>query len=143
MLTADFAPAHAELALLRARIAHPQPVLALIGAMARRRAEHEIQSGKHDPDGHPWVPWADGTHSERQKKGNLDQGLLWDAGTLLHSLRVQTNVADVVIGTDVPYAGFLQGGTRRMPARAFLGWGDAAEHEAERMMLDYLSGAML
>lgn len=142
MLSANFGQIHAELALLRARIAHPQPVLALIGAMAKKRAEHEIESGKHDPDGHPWAPWSDGTHGSRQKKGNVGQGLLWDSGTLLHSMYVQTNVASVVIGSEVDYAHWVQDGTRRMPARQFLGWGDAAEHEAEQMMVHYLEGLL-
>lgn len=142
MLTADFGPALAELALLRARIANPQPVLALIGRMAVRRAEHEIQVGKQDPDGHAWAPWSEDTARARTKRGNAAQGLLWDKGTLLHSMREQVGINEVVVGTDEPYAAFLQDGTRRMPARAFLGWGAEAEAEAERTMIGYLEGLL-
>ena len=143
MLSADFGPLLAEFALLRARIAYPQPVLGMIGRRAAARAEYEIQTGKSDPDDHPWAPWADGTADARTKKGNVAQGLLWDAGTLLHSIRVQVGASDVVIGTEVPYGEYLQDGTHRMPARQFLGWGDEAEQEAERTMIEYLEGVLL
>jgi phage gpG-like protein len=141
--TGNFGQAKATLALLRARIAYPQPVLALIGQHAKLRAEFEIRSGKHDPDGKAWAPWADGTSRSRQRKGNLAQGLLWDEGTLLHSISVQVGAVDVLIGTDAgQYAEYLQDGTYKMPARRFLGWGPEGEKEAEKTMIDYLEAGL-
>jgi len=140
--TGNFQQAKAMLALLRARLAYPQPILNLIGQAAARRAEFEIRSGKHDPDGVAWAPWADGTSRSRQKKGNAEQGLLWDTGTLLGSMRVQVGATDVLIGTEVEYGHWLQDGTQRMPARRFLGWGAEGEKEAEKAMIDYLQAGL-
>jgi phage gpG-like protein len=142
-LTANFGPAQAALALLRARIANPQPILALIGRKAKERVERAIRTDKHDPDGVAWAPWSGGTSRSREKKGNAGQGLLWDTGTLLGGMRVQVGATDVLIGTDVgDYAEYLQDGTNRMPARPYLGWGDAAIQEGERDMIDYLQAGI-
>ena len=138
MLTADFQPALATLALLRAKIQYPGPGLSIIGQLAAKRVERELETGKHDPDGNAWEPWAASTARARARKGNADRGLLYDTGTLLHSIRTQVGIADVVIGTEVPYAKYLQDGTSRMPARPFMGWGTAGETEAETAMLAYL-----
>ena len=138
MLTADFQPALATLALLRAKINYPGPALTLIGQLAAKRIERELETGKHDPDGKPWEPWALSTANARLKKGNADRGLLYDTGTLLHSIRMQVGVSDVVIGTEVPYSKYLQDGTNRMPPRPFVGWGAEGEAEAEHAMVAYL-----
>lgn len=142
MFTADFSQAKAYLARLQARLANPQPVLAMIGRAAMLRAQREIETGKHDPEGHPWAPWSDDTANARRRRGNAARGILYDEGTLLHSMSVQVGAASVVIGTEVPYAEYLQDGTRRMPARPFLGWGEGAEQEAEHTMIEYLEAAL-
>ena len=79
---------------------------------------------------------------QRSLKGNEAQGLLWDTGTLLHSIRHQTDARSVAIGTDVPYALELQIGRSNMVARPFVGWESSGMEHAERLMVHYIEGVL-
>lgn len=80
---------------------------------------------EEDPTGSPWTPSLAGTI--RKRKGG--SGTLFDTGTLFHSIQlIDGDPAERIIGTDVPYAIFLQEGTRFMPPRTILDFTD--EHIA-------------
>lgn len=89
-------------------------------ALARARIERE----KADPMGKRWAPWAEATARARMREGSASGGLLMRTGALRDSLYYELQGQDkVAIRTQNPYAGYLQNGTRRMPARPFLGTG--------------------
>lgn len=142
MISIDAAQALAELRTIQARLQFPSTVLAVIGARSADRIRLRIEHLKTDPDDDPWIEWAPSTRDSRAHKGNLAQGLLWDEGTLLHSIRVQSDASGVSIGTDLNYAGYLQDGTNRMPARPFIGWDESDVSDAEMTMLHYLEGSL-
>lgn len=141
MITINADQAIADLNLIVARMADMEPALASIGARQVREIGERITTGKMEPDGMPWHSWAPFTREQRELKGNVPQGLLWDTGTLLHSIHAQTGLNSVTIGTEVPYAQELQEGRSDMPPRPFVGWGEADIKIAEMLMLQYIEGA--
>lgn len=143
MMTINVDQAIADLGRIVARMADMQPALAVIGQHQIYRIQTRITDEKHDPDDLPWSPWAAFTREQREKKGNVPQGLLWDTGTLLHSIRAQVDLNSVAIGTDVPYAQELQAGRGNMPARPFVGWDDNGLQFAEHFIVKYLEGVQL
>jgi len=122
MLTIDIAPVVA--ALNRLTLGH-EAWLAVVGEHEKAQIEQRIRSSKTDPTGHPWAPWQPSTEWKRHHKGNAAQGLLWDEGQLLGSVRHELHFDEVQIGTDVAHGPHLQEGTRHMVAREYVGWSDA------------------
>jgi phage gpG-like protein len=112
-----------------------------IGTYAGGQALLAIMDEKDDPDGRAWSEWTQSTREHRTRKGTAKTGLLWDDGTLLHSIKVQAGLRQVTVGTDVPYAPFLQDGTSKMAARPFLGWSDADIEYAEHLIALHVQGA--
>ncbi len=144
MLSADFTQALAEVGGMLARAENLQPVLARIGASEVENVRARIQTGKTSPWGDAWAPWAPSTREHRERKGNADLGLLLDEGDLLKSIRYETllnveSLSVVDIGSDLPYAGFLQDGTEDMPARKYLGWNDATFPVYEQLLLGWIA----
>jgi phage gpG-like protein len=111
-----------------------------IGDIVVEDIRHRISTLKQSPEGEAWSPWADSTAKARQRKGNAALGLLVDSGTLLRSITSQVigSHHTVQIGTNVPYAGYLNDGTPKMPARPFLGVSERAQHDINEVMKQYL-----
>ena len=130
MLSIDVNEALAGIDMMLRRAADPLPVLSRIGASEVENVRARIRGSKTSPWGDSWAPWAPSTRAHREHKGNADQGLLWDDGDLLKSIRYDAQVGAYLggslgvleVGSDMPYAAFLQYGTEKMPARKFLGW---------------------
>jgi phage gpG-like protein len=89
---------------------------------------------KLTPEGTPWVPWSPATLRYRQKKNNVNQGLLFDTGKLLNSFKATSGIQTFSVGTDVTYAPFLNNGTNRMPARKFMGISEQAYKSMEAII---------
>jgi phage gpG-like protein len=122
MIEVDAAQVLEYMGAVYARMLAPEPVLAAVGAIEVEAARERITDTKTNPWGGDWAAWADSTEYQRTRKGNADQGLLWDRGDLLESIHFQVDGPSVAIGSDLDYAVYLQLGTERMPARPFLGW---------------------
>lgn len=143
MLEANLTAALEQLGLMMQRAANPLPVLTRIGASEVENVKARIKSTKTSPFGDAWAPWRPGTAKERQRKGNASQGLLWDTGDLLDSIRAVANVygpghGTLDVGSDMSYAGFLQDGTRKMVAREYLGWNEATFAVYEMMLVGWM-----
>jgi phage gpG-like protein len=121
-MTMDLAQALA--CLNRLASLNMSPWMAKVGQQAQQSVQHRIQQSKQDPDNAAWSPWMPRTEKYRTKKGNAAQGLLWDDGTLLNSIKFHSAPDGVSVSSEVPYAGYLQDGTERMAARPFMGWSD-------------------
>jgi phage virion morphogenesis protein len=100
------------------------PWMAKVGQQAQQSVQQRIRQSKQDPDSAAWSPWMPSTEKYRTKKGNAGQGLLWDDGTLLNSIKFHSASDGVSVSSEVPYASYLQDGTERMAARPFMGWSD-------------------
>lgn len=140
MMTFDAVGAIGYLNGLMARMHNMQPVMAEIGEHQASRILQRILQSKVDPEAHSWAAWLPSTRDERAHKGNIGQGLLWDEGTLLHSIAVQAKAHEVTIGSTAKYAEFLQDGTPRMEARPFMGWVGEDTALAEMQIVKYLGG---
>lgn len=85
-----------------------------------------------DHDGNKWPE----SKAAKKRRAAGGPGTLFATGTLFHSLQAYIKGLDErAIGTDVPYAPFLQEGTGKMPSRVFLGFGEEDMTLVERLVL--------
>lgn len=146
MMTIDISSAIAGLNLILART-ETNNFLSLVGSFEKNVIQTRIRETKIDPDEHAWAPWQPFTRHQREAKGNVPQGLLWDTGNLLNSIRFEESFGQVEIGTDVPYAHELQhgrdgsAGQRPMVPREFIGWQQSDFPALEAMLVGHLETA--
>ena len=116
-----------------------------IGDIIVEDIRHRIVKLKADPDDKPWKPWAPSTAKARERKGNAALGLLFDTGTLLRSINAevknhgQKGGITVYVGSNTKYAGWLNDGTEKMPARPFLGVSKRAKESIDEAINMYLT----
>lgn len=118
-----------EMQALLVRLQKKPEFLREAGERMRVSVQDRILAGKRSPEGVPWAAWSARRRKEREAKGNVSQGLLWDTGALLQSIRAEVGAGDVSIGTDKEYASELQWGRDNMPARPYIGFSAADESE--------------
>ncbi len=132
------------IAKITKNLENPRDMLSEIGDIIEEDVKHRIVELKRDPKETPWAPWAPGTARARQRKGNAALGLLFDTGRLLYSIKSQVKNHgrkggwSVNVGTNVPYAKFLQEGTPKMPPRPFLGVSSRAQRAINQAVSMYL-----
>lgn len=95
-----------------------------------RNAQQRIVSTKRTPDEQRWAPWAPSTRRQRVRERTAHRGLLYRTGRLLRSFKKVIGLRAAVIKSNALYAGYLQLGTRRMPARPFLGFNERSKEFA-------------
>lgn len=84
--------------------------------------QHRITTSKESPSGKAWAPWSYATIKARTRDKSISRGKLYHYGMLLKSFRTKVSNKMIEIGTSVRYAKYLQFGTKKMPARPFMGW---------------------
>ena len=142
-LTIDMTQALAGLQII-ARM-NIEPFLAEVGAKETAAIQKRITESKVSPEAEAWSPWRPMTSRLREAKGNAAQGLLWDTGALLNSMRFDVSLFEVAIGTDIRYAQELQegrAGPQPMAARPFVGWSPADIAGVEFSAIAYIDGFM-
>ena len=108
-----------------------------LGAVVKQQTVTRIIAEKTSPDGVKWPPL---TAATLRKKGS-GKGILVDRSRLYQSIDYTASSRDVVVGTNVHYAGFLQSGTKRMPARPFLGISEANMVDIRKAVDAWVEGA--
>jgi phage virion morphogenesis protein len=103
------------------RIQNPQKALDQIGKKFVQSTRNRITNTKESPNGKPWAPWSLATLVGRLRRGTAGSGLLYETGNLADSIQSKVQGKTAVVFSNAPYAGFLQAGTDRMPARPFIG----------------------
>lgn len=92
---------------------------------------HGNFEGAHDPNGEPWLPLKKSARKPLQRTGSL---MLASIEAAWHSIKDESLVIDTNL---LPfYWKFHQYGTRRIPARPFVGISHALVDEAEQMIVD-------
>lgn len=121
---------------------------AILLARIRRRFLEET-----DPDGKKW-PQSKAAQIRRgggktyryvngTRKGYSGTGTLFETGALFQSIQLGRAVdGEINIGTDIPYAPFLQRGTQRLPARVFLGFGEDDQRFTEQFIQKKIEDAL-
>lgn len=116
------------------RLSEPlDPLARRVRILLHNQHERRIATEKTDPDGAPWPPLAASTL--RRKRGSM----LVETGRLLGSL-VSRQDGLMVSETNQarPYNVFINAGTRRMPARRYMGIGSDGRHEIEQACMDMI-----
>jgi phage gpG-like protein len=132
---AGLAALNARLALLLGAL-NTRDILDESGAVLFNRMRTRFMT-QTDPDG---VPWVVSKASLRRLNGGKT---LYDTGRLFRSLQLSADgPTSSSIGTDVPYAPYLQMGSETMPARVFLGFGDEDLSVTEALILKRIERAL-
>lgn len=108
----------ASAALNAFAVAGTYSLMKTLGTLVEGQTKRRIAAEKRAPDGTPWAPLKPSTIA-RRRKGS--KSILQDTGRLLGSISHTASRNRAIIGTSVEYAGFLQGGTKNMVARPFMG----------------------
>ncbi|WP_314847009.1 phage virion morphogenesis protein [Treponema lecithinolyticum] len=96
-------------------------LLKSLGVEIETQISERIESTKRDPEGKTWAELADKTRQYLLKHFPSARPPLWRTGELLDTIESQVSGAVLLTGATKEYAGFLQDGTKRMPARPFIG----------------------
>jgi hypothetical protein len=97
-------------------------VLQRIGVLVKERAKEKI--GDYQSEAGPfaaWAPLADTTKADRLRKGYSEDDPLLRSGEVRESIDYVTLPPEVVIGSPLDIALWLEMGTEKMPPRSFLG----------------------
>lgn len=116
-ITIEIDAAHIVAAFGRFAAVSTADLLQRLGATVKGQTLSRFNT-ETDPDGNAWAPLAPNTIVQKGSSGILE-----DSGTLMGSIMVQASGNEAVVGTNVEYASFNQEGTRKMPARPFMGIG--------------------
>ena len=96
-------------------------LLKSLGVEIETQISERIESTKRDPEGKTWADIADKTRQYLLKHFPSARPPLWRTGKLLDTIKSQVSGGVLLTGATKEYAGFLQDGTKRMPARPFIG----------------------
>lgn len=111
-----------------------------IGTNEKNLAQFRIRTTKQEPNGQRWQPWAPRTRRQRARRGSLAGGLLYDTGRLYRSFSVTSSRKRFEVRNTTRYGGFLQRGTRHMPARPFLGFGRDSVRDIKKIFRRRMRG---
>ena len=123
---------------LEKKLKKPKPALNKIAQGEIDDAQKRIRTTKTSPKGVRWAAWSYETLKQRTQNGTVNRGLLYVTGLLLKSFfkRVSNDKAEV--RNNAPYADYLQKGTRKMPARPYLGRSNDSIKRIKQVFRDYL-----
>ena len=102
-------------------LAQENNLLKSLGVEIEAQISERIESTKRDPEGKTWAELADKTRQYLLKHFPSARPPLWRTGELLDTIESQVSGGVLLTGATKEYAGFLQDGTKRMPARPFIG----------------------
>lgn len=92
------------------------------------------------PQGVKWEPSLAAALRASSGRGG---GTLFDTGTLFNSIQLYSiSPLERGIGTDVPYAGYSNDGTSRLPPRQFMGFGPEDEDLSWAVLLKKIDEAI-
>jgi phage virion morphogenesis protein len=122
--------------LLQRRVDRKSNYTRLIGPLLKRQTQDRIRNQKSSPSGEAWAPWSTSYAATRTSRHSL----LIDTRELLKTLEWDHDQDTVEIRSPKPYSGYLQHGTRKMPAREFLGLSGANRRDIEDLAAEVLQG---
>lgn len=105
-----------------------------VGQTVREQVRRRITSEKTAPSGAAWAPLKPSTIA---RKGNAN--ILIHKGKLVGSVSSTSGGLSATVGTSPFYGVFLQGGTRKMVARPFMGLSQANEREVETVVANFVA----
>lgn len=134
-ITTNFAPITASLNRLQLRMGDLSVPMGEIGSILENSISDRIRRTKQDPDGNDWA----GTKLPKPRSQILIG--LGAQGGMLSGITHIASKNSVIVGSDKHYAVYHQLGTRKMPARSFLGISAQDYRDIDELLSDWLSGA--
>jgi len=102
----------------------------------------DVTDGKaQEAAGASWAELAEVTVKRRRNKKKGSIRILQDMGDLKLSINSRVNEDSVTIGSGLQYGKWHQGGTKRMPARPFIGYNTADEQRFINIVLKHIEAA--
>lgn len=140
MIEADMSEVFAMMNSTLGRLRRPQPVMMAAAELGAKSVKARIKSLKTTPDGQPWANWSPITADRRSRRGNAGNGLLFDTGALYQSVDWKATGKTGEVSAGASYAQYLQEGTKRMPARPFMGWDKPTIRGVETLFEAWVNG---
>lgn len=100
------------------------------------RTKERLERDKYSPDGVPWDPWSASYAASGRGKSLLDR-----TGAMKRSIRPYNTRKTLAVEAFSPYAKYHQSGTKKMPARPFLGIGPEEIEILETRAIELLEKA--
>lgn len=107
-----------------------------IGGVLESSTRRRIAETKTAPSGKKWDRLTPATLKAKKGKGSI----LVEHGNLLGSITHEAAKDSVIVGSVMGYAVHLQQGTRKMPARPFLGLSSQDYQDIDELLADWLEG---
>lgn len=123
-----------------ARVKDNRGVMAAAAKLGQQSVQKRILYEKRGPDGVAWKSWSPLTLVDRKRRGTASRGLLFDSGSLLGSIGAKSTLFKAEVSTKLNYARPLQEGTKRMPARPFMGWDEETVRGVEALFKAWIEG---
>lgn len=120
-------------------VAKTDEVTRKIAGVLREEAERAFEN-EHAPNGESWTPLNPQYKAQREKRGRTGN-MLQVSGSLIKSLNLDYGDNFAVIGASESYGQFHQVGTAHIPARPFLGLGEAGIEEIKGILNNALKRA--
>ena len=136
IINADLSTASKRLEQLHRKLGDLSPVMAGIGGIIEGSTRIRIAESKTSADGAAWPDLANSTKERKGSKGSL----LVHRGSLLRSITYEASKDSVIIGSNMVYAKWHQDGTKKMPARPFLGISSTDYQDVGDLIDDFLNG---
>ena len=107
----------------------------VIAGQNRRR----VLEDTHGPNGEAWPPLNEKYAQSPRKKGNK---ILVVTGNMARSIGYEVSGDTAWIGPSAYYAGYVHGGTSKMPARPFIGVSQDNRSEIEKVIEAFMTRAL-
>lgn len=117
-----------------------EELLGNIGVLVVSQTRERLETTKADPSGNKWVAWSE----KYAKKRHSGQSLLSNEGDLIQSIAFNVHGDELMVGSDLIYAGTHQYGNpkKNIPQREYLGLSTENEAEIEDELKKYLEGIL-
>jgi phage virion morphogenesis protein len=123
---------------LRDAVGARAELLDIIGGLVEDQTRRRFLTEKSGPDGAAWLPWSGPYAATRH--GN--QSLLIDTGRMEKSITHNIYADEVHIGTNLIYGATHQFGSKKIPARPFLGLSQDNVDEIQSVVDEYFTAAL-
>jgi len=113
-------------------------LLEAVGAEVESQTRRRIEFERTSPDGKAWPEWSE----DYAKTRHSNQSLLLSTGDLLDSIQYGVDSDGVRVGSNQVYAATHQFGRGAIKERPFLGLSDENLDDIERVVADFIEGAI-
>lgn len=130
---------------VEALLANPTPVMERIGDLLRDQTIDAFLRERDPVNGRPWAALSPVTLAIKRRLGQPSRKLVATGKLLQEVFRVRPRISFGRVAYDlngVPYAGYHQTGTRRMPRRRFFGLSTEIVEKIDALVVNAIDDAL-